>query len=127
MSTEEHDTMVEPAIESLLDRVDSKFTLVTVASTRAREINAYFNRLGDGVGAVVPPQVSSTARKPLSIAFEELAAGKVEWNRFDPDERAAAEEAALAEAEAMTLPTGDEPTLEVIEGGGDDAAGDDAG
>lgn len=125
MPAEEHDTMVEPAIEGLLDKVDSKFTLVTVAATRAREINAYFNRLGDGVGAVVPPQVSSTARKPLSIAFEELAVGKVEWNRFDPDERAAVEAAAMAEAEAMSLPTGDEPALEVIEGGGEDADGHD--
>ena len=127
MPTEEHDTMVEPAIEGLLDRVDSKFTLVTVAATRAREINAYFNRLGDGVGAVVPPQVSSTARKPLSIAFEELAAGKIEWSRFDPDERAAEQAAqADADADAMTLPSGDEPTLEVIEGGGEGADGDDA-
>jgi DNA-directed RNA polymerase subunit omega len=119
MSSEQHETMVEPPVEILLDRVDSKFTLVTVAATRAREINAYFNHLGDGLGAVVPPQVSSTARKPLSIAFEELAVGKIDWDRFDPDERAAAEAAALADAQAEGfLPVGDEPSLEVIEGGG---------
>ena len=29
-------TMITPAIEDLLDRVDSKFTLVTVSAKRAR-------------------------------------------------------------------------------------------
>lgn len=72
-----HDTMMNPAIESLLDRVDSKFSLVTLAAKRARQINSYFNQLGDGLGHMVPPQVSSVARKPLSIGFEEIAADKI--------------------------------------------------
>ncbi len=70
-------TMIDPPIEALLDRVDSKFTLVTLASKRARQINSYFNQLGEGLGAIVPPQVPSLARKPLSIALEEIAAGKI--------------------------------------------------
>jgi DNA-directed RNA polymerase subunit omega len=72
-----HDTMMTPPIEALLDRVDSKFSLVTLAARRARNINSYFNQLGDGLGHMIPPQVSSTARKPLSIAFEEIAADKI--------------------------------------------------
>ena len=72
-----HDTMMNPKIEDLLERVDSKFTLVTLASTRARQINAYYGQLGDGHGKAVPPQVTSRARKPLSIAFEEIAADKI--------------------------------------------------
>ncbi len=72
-----HDTMMNPSIESLLDRVDSKFSLVTLAARRARNINSYFNQLGEGLGHMIPPQVSSTARKPLSIAFEEIAADKI--------------------------------------------------
>ncbi len=72
-----HDMMMTPAIEGLLDRVDSKFSLVTLAARRARNINSYFNQLGDGLGHMVPPQVSSTARKPLSIAFEEIASDKI--------------------------------------------------
>ena len=28
---------------------------------------------------MVPPQVSSTARKPLSVAFEEISADKIVW------------------------------------------------
>lgn len=69
--------MIYPNIETLLDRVDSKFSLVTLASYRARQINSYFNQLGEGLGHMVPPQVSSVARKPLSIAFEEIAADKI--------------------------------------------------
>jgi DNA-directed RNA polymerase subunit omega len=74
-----HDTMMNPPIEELLDRVDSKFGLVTLAARRARHINAYFNQLGEGLGHMVPPQVSSVARKPLSIGFEEIAADKIKW------------------------------------------------
>jgi DNA-directed RNA polymerase subunit omega len=72
-----HDSMVNPPIEALLDRVDSKFALVTMAARRARQINSYFNHLGDGLGQMVPPQVTSSARKPLSIGFEEIAADKI--------------------------------------------------
>ena len=72
-----HETMMNPPIEGLLARVDSKFSLVTLAARRARNINSYFNQLGEGLGHMVPPQVSSTARKPLSIAFEEIASDKI--------------------------------------------------
>jgi len=72
-----HETMMSPQIEGLLGRVDSKFSLVTLAARRARNINSYFNQLGDGLGHMIPPQVSSTARKPLSIAFEEISADKI--------------------------------------------------
>ncbi len=75
----DHDTMISPPIEELLDKVDSKFSLVTLAARRARNINSYFNQLGDGLGHMIPPQVSSTARKPLSIAFEEIASDKIRW------------------------------------------------
>lgn len=71
------DSMIYPKVEDLLDRVDSKFSLVTLAAYRARQINSYFNQLGEGLGHSIPPQVSSVARKPLSIAFEEIAADKI--------------------------------------------------
>jgi DNA-directed RNA polymerase subunit omega len=69
--------MINPPIEKLLARVDSKFSLVTLGARRARQVNSYFNQLGEGLGSLVPPQVASTARKPLSIAFEEIAAEKI--------------------------------------------------
>jgi DNA-directed RNA polymerase subunit omega len=92
--------MIDPPIEDLLDKVDSKFTLVTLASRRARQVNSYFSQLGEGLGAIVPPQVASISRKPLSIALEEIAAGKVKAN-YDLVEIAALEAAAAAAAEAQ--------------------------
>lgn len=79
-----HDSMVNPRIEELLHAAGNKFTLVTLGATRARQINSYFNKLGDGQGGI-PPQVASVARKPLSIAFEEIAEGLIVPN-FDPIE-----------------------------------------
>ena len=87
-------TMMAPPIEDLLDRVDSKFTLVTLSAKRGRQINSYFNQLGEGLGAIVPPQVTSVSRKPLSIALEEVAAGKITYSRPDPDAEDEAEEPA---------------------------------
>ena len=78
----ERASMIHPPIEDLLDKVDSKFSLVSLAAKRGRQINSYFSQLGDGLGHMVPPQVSSVARKPLSIGFEEIAADKIirtEW------------------------------------------------
>jgi DNA-directed RNA polymerase subunit omega len=93
-----HDSMIHPPIEELLDRVDSKFSLVTLAARRARNINSYFNQLGDGLGSMVPPQVSSVARKPLSIGFEEIAADKIKAVPMAVAE-VVADDAAAVEAE----------------------------
>ena len=98
-----HETMIDPPVEELLDRSNSKFRLVTLGSKRARQINAYFGQLGEGLGSSIPPQVTSVARKPLSIAFEEIAADKIEAIDIDPEEIAAAEAAAAADAEAALL------------------------
>ena len=68
--------------------MESKFGLVTLAARRARNINAYFNHLGDGLGHMVPPQVSSVSRKPLSIGFEEIAADKIRWTEVQHPEPA---------------------------------------
>ena len=107
---EQRSTMIDPPIEQLLDTVDSKFTLVTLSSKRARQINSYFNQLGEGLGAIVPPQVTSVARKPLSIALEEIAAGKVQAG--DPIPEVDPElEAQLAELELVaTEGDSEEPT-----------------
>ena len=94
----DHDTMINPPIENLLDKVDSKFTLVTLAARRARNINSYFNQLGDGLGGMIPPQVSSTARKPISISFQEIAENKIVWT--EAPEEPVVEEDPDAEAQA---------------------------
>ena len=81
---ERRPTMMDPPLESLLDRVDSKFTLVTLAAMRGRQINSYFNQLGEGLGTIVPPQVTSVSRKPLSISLEEISAAKITYHRRRP-------------------------------------------
>jgi DNA-directed RNA polymerase subunit omega len=83
---ERRPTMMDPPVEQLLDKVDSKFTLVSLAAKRGRQINSYFNQLGEGLGAIVPPQVTSVSRKPLSIALEEIAAAKITYSRTEPAE-----------------------------------------
>lgn len=115
----QHDSMIYPEIESLLERVDSKFSLVTLASYRARQINTYFGNLGDfghlseeAGQPIAPPQVSSVARKPLSIAFEEIAADKiVKTERMVTD---------LMEAEAAEI-FGDLPEGDAADDAADDA------
>ncbi|MGH9013253.1 MAG: DNA-directed RNA polymerase subunit omega [Acidimicrobiia bacterium] len=95
-------SLMDPRMESLLDRVDSKFTLVTLAAMRAREINDYYNQIGEGLGKIVPPQVTSVSRKPLSISLEEIEAGKIEAIPLpqEPQEPEEPEEAAAGAAEA---------------------------
>jgi DNA-directed RNA polymerase subunit omega len=78
-------TMIYPPIEDLLSKVDSKFSLVTLAARRGRQINSYFSQLGEGLGAIVPPQVASVSRKPLSIALEEIAADKITFVEGAPE------------------------------------------
>ncbi len=85
-------SLMDPRIEQLMSKVDSKFTLVTLSSMRAREINDYYNQLGEGLGRIVPPQVTSVSRKPLSIAMEEVAANKIVYERIVVDDDEAAGE-----------------------------------
>ncbi len=106
-------SLTEPRLENLLERENSKFTLVTLASRRAREINDYYNHLGDGLGKIVPPQVTSVSRKPLSIALEEIEAGKIikaDLPVVDEDAEISAEDAAallgVAPADPPVEPAG---------------------
>lgn len=76
--------MIEPKIETLLEDVDSKYTLVILAAKRSRQINAYFTQLGEGIAEYTPPQVpmlADRAPKALSIALQEISEGKVSYER----------------------------------------------
>ena len=118
-------TLMDPPIEELLDKVDSKFTLVALGSARARQVNSYYNSLGEGLGKVVPPQVASVSGKPVSIAFEEIAAGKATYTRPDPEEEAALAAAIADAAEAGLLDAdgdgeGEAEVIEVLDAGDED-------
>jgi DNA-directed RNA polymerase subunit omega len=70
--------MIDPKIDDLLAQVESKYTLVILAAKRAREINSYYNQLGEGRAEFIPPLVETGLKnKPLSIALEEIAEGKI--------------------------------------------------
>ena len=65
-----------PPIDNLLQRSDSKYSLVIYAAKRARQINAYYSQLGEGLLEYVGPLVETHVQeKPLSIAMREIDAG----------------------------------------------------
>ena len=86
-----------PPLDELLEKTDSKYSLVIEAARRARQINAYYSQLGEGLLENVGPLVETAGQeKPLTIALREIAADVLECNEIDPE----AEAAARAEAEA---------------------------
>ncbi|GLU46031.1 DNA-directed RNA polymerase subunit omega [Nocardiopsis ansamitocini] len=65
--------ITNPPIDELLEVVDSKYSLVTMASKRARQINAYYAQLGEGLLEYVGPLVETQVQeKSLSIALREV-------------------------------------------------------
>jgi DNA-directed RNA polymerase subunit omega len=66
------DGIINPPIDELLEVVDSKYRLVIMAAKRARQINAYYSQLGEGLLEYVGPLVETRVQeKPLSIALRE--------------------------------------------------------
>lgn len=59
--------MIQPSLDSLVKKVDSKYTLVVAASKRARQIvenNSYTN-----------------SKKPVTAALEEIDVGIITYQR----------------------------------------------
>ena len=68
--------ITNPPIDELLDRTDSKYSLVIYAAKRARQINAYYSQLSEGLLEYVGPLVDTAPQeKPLSIALREINEG----------------------------------------------------
>nr|WP_255621802.1 DNA-directed RNA polymerase subunit omega [Tessaracoccus sp. OS52] len=90
--------ITNPPIDDLLESIDSKYRLVIFAAKRARQINAYYSQLGEGLLENVGPLVSAAPQeKPLSIALREIKDGLLEYTQIDPEEEA--ERAAEADAD----------------------------
>jgi DNA-directed RNA polymerase subunit omega len=71
--------IIDPPIDELLDKVDSKYQLVIVAAKRARQINDYYQERAEGTVVTAGPLVESTIdEKPLTIAMREINEGLVE-------------------------------------------------
>ena len=92
MTTHIPEGITNPSIDELLDKVDSKYRLVLFAAKRARQINAYYSQLGEGLLENIGPLVEiGIQEKPLSIALREINADVLECAEIDPEaERAAA-------------------------------------
>ncbi|HYG92626.1 MAG TPA: DNA-directed RNA polymerase subunit omega [Nocardioides sp.] len=92
--------VTNPPIDELLTKTDSKYKLVLFSAKRARQINAYYSQLGEGLLEYVGPLVETHVQeKPLSIALREINDDLLVCEDVDPAELAA-EEAAKAEARA---------------------------
>ena len=78
MSTN-NEGIVNPPVDRLLDKTDSKYGLVIFGARRARQINAYYSQLHEGLFEYVGPLVDTQLNeKPLSIAFREIDEGLIE-------------------------------------------------
>jgi DNA-directed RNA polymerase subunit omega len=72
--------MIKPRIDELLERTDSHYAAVLVAAKRARQLNSYYRALGEGTSEeYTPPMVETQSGNYLTIALEELSAGKIEY------------------------------------------------
>jgi DNA-directed RNA polymerase subunit omega len=76
-------SVIKPEIDTLLSKVDSKYTLCTVASKRARQINGMIHGVRDHALLTMPTSeiAKLTSTKPLSLALEEIASGDVAYER----------------------------------------------
>ena len=76
-------SLIEPKIDELLERADNdRFLLCTVAAKRARDINDMMRGQRDRAAAQsLSVQVArATDKKPLSLAFDEIADGDVSYD-----------------------------------------------
>ena len=77
--------ITNPPIDDLLEATDSKYSLVIYASKRARQINAYYSQLGEGLLEYVGPLVETHVQeKPLSIALREINEGLLTIENLEP-------------------------------------------
>lgn len=78
--------MDRPRIDELLGHADgSRYALAIIAAKRARQINNYYNSLGEGLldDDFPPPFVTSRSKNLLTISLEEVAEGKIGLSHRD--------------------------------------------
>lgn len=99
--------ITDPPIDDLLNKSDSKYKLVLYSAKRARQINAYYSQLGEGLLEYVGPLLDTHVQeKPLSIALREIDSDLLVCEDAEPDEADVA--AGLDEAATATETVADE-------------------
>lgn len=75
-----------PPIDDLLEKTDSKYSLVVYAAQRARQINTYNQQLNEGMLETVGPLVEHAPEdKPLAISLREINEGMLQMNHVDQE------------------------------------------
>lgn len=81
--------MDKPSIDQLLEHVEgSRYALTIIAAKRARQINNYYNSLGEGLmmderlpaEEFTPPLITTRSKNLLTIALEEIAEGRIDYS-----------------------------------------------
>jgi len=86
--------ITNPPLDDLLEKADSKYKLVLYSAKRARQINAYYSQLGEGLLEYVGPLLETGVQeKPLSIALREINSDLLTVEDVDPEAEAAATKA----------------------------------
>lgn len=76
-------SVINPEIDTLLEKVDSKYTLCIISSRRARQINDMVHGVRDQALLTMPTSeiAKITSTKPLSLAMDEIASTDVGYER----------------------------------------------
>jgi len=111
--------MTETRINELLNKTDSKFALVVGVAKRTRQITDFLNAKNPGEtaaeGSVPPPVSELMIKKPLIIAIDEIADGKIDITYKEPSV-----EEPVDKSEADKKPKGDLKKAEDKAGGDED-------
>ena len=84
--------MDRPRIDELLQEAgNSRYSLAIIAAKRARQINNYYNSLGEGLlmderlplEEFTPPLITTRSKNLLTIAFEEIADARIGYDVKD--------------------------------------------
>jgi len=72
-------SIINPEVDVLLEKVDSKFTLCTLAAKRACQINDMVHGVREqALSAMATSEIAKlTSAKPLALAMDEIARGDV--------------------------------------------------
>lgn len=116
MSTYIRQGIINPPIDELLDKVDSKYRLVLFAAKRARQINAYYANPSDRLDSNIGPLVEvSHAEKPLTSAMREIEEDYLECIEYDPEVEMAQRLAAQTDPE-YAMDDADFAPLDILDG-----------
>ncbi|GAA3615990.1 hypothetical protein GCM10022199_20410 [Marihabitans asiaticum] len=100
--------ITNPPIDDLLTKADSKYALVLYSAKRARQINAYYSQLQEGLLEYIGPLVDAQVHeKPMSIALREINEGLLTSEPITESVASVAAEQPLGAASESATPEAD--------------------